>query len=45
MMRALMPLPCAVDLFVLTAQEFEQHRSERHPRVREALEHGRDLFL
>jgi predicted nucleotidyltransferase len=45
MMRALMPLPCPVDLFILTEQEFERHRSERHPLVREALDHGRDLLV
>ena len=43
-LRALMPLPCPVDLFVLTSEELDRHTRERHPLVREALEHGRDLL-
>jgi predicted nucleotidyltransferase len=44
MLRALMPLPCPVDLFVLTTQELERYASDGNPLVREALEHGRDLL-
>ena len=42
--RALMPLPCPVDLFVLTTEELDRHTREGHPLVREAREHGRDLL-
>lgn len=42
--RALMPLPCPVDLFVLTSEELDRHAREGHPLVREALAHGRDLL-
>jgi predicted nucleotidyltransferase len=42
--RALMPLPCPVDLFVLTSDELDRYRREGHPLVREACEHGRDLL-
>jgi predicted nucleotidyltransferase len=41
---ALMPLPCPVDLFVLTSEEFDRYSRERHPVVREVREHGRDLL-
>ena len=44
MRRALKPLPCPVDLFVLTEQELDWHRGEGNPLVREALNHGRDLL-
>ena len=43
-LRALMPLPCPLDLFVLTAQEFERHARNDHPLLREVLRHGRDLL-
>jgi predicted nucleotidyltransferase len=43
-LRALMPLPCPIDLFVLTTQELAQYTSEGNPLLREALEHGRDLL-
>jgi predicted nucleotidyltransferase len=43
-MRALMPLPCPVDLFVLTAAELARYTSEGNPLLREILEHGRDLL-
>ena len=43
-LRALRPLPCPVDVFVLTSQELERHASEDDPLVREALSHGRDLL-
>jgi hypothetical protein len=38
------PLPCPIDLFVLTAEEIEQHAGDGHPLLREALTHGRDLL-
>ena len=44
MLRALRPLPCPVDLFVLTSEELDRYAREGHPLVREALEHGRDLL-
>jgi predicted nucleotidyltransferase len=44
LLGALMPLPCPVDLFVLTAQEFERYAREGHPLLREALDHGCDLL-
>jgi uncharacterized protein len=43
-LRALVPLPCPVDLFVLTTEELERYARERNPLVREALEYGRDLL-
>ena len=43
-LRALRPLPCPVDVFVLTAQELERYASEGDPLLREALTHGRDLL-
>jgi len=43
-LRALRPLPCPVDVFVLTVQELERYASEDNPLVREALGHGRDLL-
>ena len=43
--RALRPLPCPVDLFVLTSEELEQHTREGQPLVREVRQHGRDLLL
>jgi hypothetical protein len=39
-----MPLPCPVDLFVLTSAELDRCAREGHPLVREAREHGRDLL-
>jgi predicted nucleotidyltransferase len=44
MLRALMPLPCPVDLLILTAEELERYAKTGNPLVREALEHGRDLL-
>ena len=44
MLRALLPLPCPVDLFVLTVDELGRHQAEAHPLLREALAHGRDLL-
>lgn len=43
-LAALSPLPCPVDLFVLTADEFERALTEGSPLVREALAHGRELL-
>ena len=42
--RALAPLPCPIDLFVLTASELERHTAGGDALVREALAHGRDLL-
>jgi hypothetical protein len=44
MLRALSPLPCPIDLFVLTRQEFDQSRSENSPLVRVALSSGIELL-
>lgn len=44
LLRALAPLPCPVDLFVLTADELERARREESPLVREALAGGLDLL-
>lgn len=43
MLAALSPLPCPVDLSVLTADEFERARGDDDPLVREALASGIDL--
>src|SRR5262249_11728849 len=43
-LRALSPLPCPVDLFVLTSDELERFRAEGSPFVRVALESGEDLL-
>jgi predicted nucleotidyltransferase len=43
-LRALRPLPCPVDLFVLTSEELDRYAREGHPLVREVLERGRDLL-
>ncbi len=44
MLRALSPLPCPIDLFVLTSREVEMHARERSPLLREILAHGIDLL-
>ena len=44
-LSALMPLPCPVDLFVLTSEEFDRYSREGQPLVREVRKHGRDLLL
>ena len=44
MLAALSPLQCPVDLFVLTADEFERRRNANEPLVREALAHGVDVL-
>jgi predicted nucleotidyltransferase len=43
-LRALRPLPCPVDVFVLTGQELDRYASDGDPLLREALSHGRDLL-
>jgi predicted nucleotidyltransferase len=44
MLRALSPLPCPIDLFVLTSSEVERHGRERSPLLGEILAHGIDLL-
>jgi uncharacterized protein len=44
MLKALSPLPCPLDLFVLTAEELEAARRQDAPLVREALANGIDLL-
>jgi predicted nucleotidyltransferase len=44
MLAALSPLPCPIDLVVLTGEEFERARQEQAPILREALSHGIDLL-
>jgi predicted nucleotidyltransferase len=44
MLGALAPLPCPVDLFVLTTEELERFRRQGSPLLREALEKGIDLL-
>lgn len=44
LLEALSPLPCPVDLFVVTTDELERARREPSPLVREALAHGVDLL-
>jgi predicted nucleotidyltransferase len=44
MLRVLSPLPCPVDLFVLTSREVEEHTRENTPLLREILAHGIDLL-
>jgi len=41
---ALSPLPCPIDLFVLTRAEFERFQREESPLLRTALETGQDLL-
>jgi len=41
---AMAPLPCPVDLFVLTSDELERARRARDPVAVLALESGLDLF-
>jgi predicted nucleotidyltransferase len=43
-LRALGPLPCPVDLFVLTIEEVERFRREGAPLLRTALTTGKDLL-
>lgn len=44
MLGALAPLPCPVDLHVLTQAEFDAAQREDLPLVREALAYGVDLL-
>ena len=44
LLRAMSPLPCQVDLFILTKDELDHARREEAPLVREALVHGVDLL-
>ena len=44
LLAVLSPLPCPMDLFVLTRDELERARQEGAPLVREALSHGIDLL-
>jgi predicted nucleotidyltransferase len=43
-LAAMTPLPCPIDLFVLTVDEFERARREGDAFVREALARGLDLL-
>lgn len=44
MLRALSPLPCSVDLFVLTSDEIERYSAEGSPLLRVAMSTGVDLL-
>ena len=44
LLRSLSPLPCPLDLHVLTDDELERGERQGDPLVREALAHGRDLL-
>jgi hypothetical protein len=44
-LATLSPLPCPVDVFVLTSEELAHAIREQSPLVREALEHGQDLLM
>jgi predicted nucleotidyltransferase len=44
MLAALSPLPCPIDLFVLTAEEVERARTCGDALVREAFSQGVDLL-
>ncbi len=43
-LRAMAPLPCPADLFVLTTEEVERARREKDPVVTHALASGADLL-
>lgn len=43
LLRALSPLPCPVDLFVVTTDDLERAQCDQSPLVREALATGLDL--
>jgi predicted nucleotidyltransferase len=43
-LNAMRPLPCPLDLFVLTAAEFEMREREGDPLLREVLAGGLDLL-
>ena len=44
LLAAMSPLPCSIDLFVLTVEEFERAQRDDDPLVREAVSHGVDLL-
>ena len=44
LLAAMSPLPCPIDLFVLTKDEFERAQEHAVPLVREALANGLDLL-
>jgi predicted nucleotidyltransferase len=43
-LRAMAPLPCPIDLFVVTFEELDRARQERDPVAVLALESGLDLL-
>jgi len=43
-LRAMAPLPCPIDLFVVTAEEFDRARQEGDPVATLAAESGLDLL-
>ena len=43
-LHALRPLPCAVDLYVLTSEEVERFQRDGSPLLRIALTNGKDLL-
>ncbi len=43
-LRALSPLPCPIDLFVVTSAEFKRCREENSPFLRVATSTGTDLL-
>lgn len=43
-LHAMAPLPCPIDVFVLTADELDRAGRDHDPLVREALTHGIDLL-
>ena len=44
LLQAMSPLPCPIDLFVLTNDEMERAQRDRDALVREALASGVDLL-
>lgn len=44
MLKALSPLPCPLDLFVLTTDEIRRHQGAGSPLLREILSKGIDLL-
>ncbi|OLC76597.1 MAG: hypothetical protein AUH72_18640 [Acidobacteria bacterium 13_1_40CM_4_65_8] len=43
-LSAMSPLPCPVDLHVVTVEELERAREDAEPLVREAMKNGLDLL-
>jgi len=43
-LRAFSPIPCPMDIFVVTQEELERYRTEGSPLVRAALTSGKDLL-